>query len=99
MLPLAPEASASTNSAKRALLYYTTIYFVMIVPALPLRASSRCSISVMMPVLPDLAANLAAASTLGSMEPALKYPYFLRRLISLVDTVVSACCSEVPKLV
>ena len=44
----------------------------MIVPALPRKASSRCSISVMIPVRPDLDANLVAASILGSIEPALK---------------------------
>ena len=43
----------------------------MMVPALPFRAAWRLWMSVMMPV-PPWRANLMAASTLGSIEPALK---------------------------
>ena len=46
-------------------------YLVMMVPALMARASSRKSISVMMPIPPRFAKAMAA-STLGSMEPGLK---------------------------
>ena len=62
-------------------------YLVMIVPALPASARPRWSMSVIMPVLFAFSANFAAASTFGSIEPALKYPYFLRWLMSFVETL------------
>ena len=43
----------------------------MMVPVWPARASSRLSMSVMIPTR-DFLAKAAAASTLGSMDPALK---------------------------
>ena len=61
-------------------------YLEIIVPALPFKASFKWSISVMMP-LPPCSANFAAASTFGNIEPALKYPYFLRPLSSFIEIV------------